>query len=231
MVEKNVNSLTIVNILKARKHNGLYSCIVCGERGIGKSSYALQTLYQVFRTLGFDVETSWNMALDRMLYTIPDVIKFLEESREKKDKDVFAWDDAGSFAGGVRWFTHQREMVLIESLCDTLRNCVYGILLTVPDIRTLSRRLRSYDDYVIKIYHTKKNHHASDESTIGTIRQARVYKKTMSPIGQTRIYKKYYDNFDIMLPDWIYNKYQAKRKRYGDADLQKLKQLMEKDSS
>jgi len=216
-------SLTIINILKARKRNGLFSCIVTGERGIGKSSYSLQTLYQVFRTLGHDPETSWNMALDRMLFKIPDIIEFLEQTSHKKDKDIFCWDDAGVYGGGVRWLTHYKEMVLIESLCDTLRSTLYGILLTVPDIRTLSRRLRSYDDYVIKIYFDKKQ----SETNNGDSRTARIYKKAMSPAGQSRIYKRYYDSFNIMLPDWVYKKYQAKRKRYGQEDLQNLKKMIE----
>ena len=98
-----MESLTIKNILKARNHNGLFSVIITGERGIGKSSYAIQTLFQVFRNLGYDVETSWQMALDRTLYTIPEIINFLEKSSKEKYKDLFIFDDAGVFAGGVRW--------------------------------------------------------------------------------------------------------------------------------
>ena len=226
-MEKKVESPTMINILKARKNNGLFSAIVVGERGIGKSSYSIQTLYQVFRILGYDQETSWNMALDRMLFKIKDVINFLEESSQKKDKDIFIWDDAGVFAGGVRWLTHYKEMALIESVCDTLRSCLYGLLLTVPDIRTLSRRLRSYDDYVVKIYYDKKQ----DENDSSNSRTARIYKKAMSPAGQSRIYKRYYDRFDIMLPDWVYRKYQLKRKKYGQEDLQHLKKMMNKDKS
>jgi len=219
-----MNSPTIINILKARKTNGLYSSIIIGRRGIGKSSYAIQTLFQVFRTLGYDKEESWEMALDRVLYTIPDVVKFLDNSRNKKDLDIFIWDDAGVYAGGVRWFTHQKEMVLLESISDTLRNMVYGVLLTVPDIRTLSRRLRSYDDFIIKIYMSQNNN--GKEPVDPNIRQARIYNKSMTPVGQVRIYKQYNDNFDIMLPDWVYKKYQDKRRSYGGQELKHLKKMV-----
>jgi len=219
-----MNSPTIINILKARKTNGLYSSIIIGRRGIGKSSYAIQTLFQVFRTLGYDKEESWEMALERVLYTIPDVVKFLDNSRNKKDLDIFIWDDAGVYAGGVRWFTHQKEMVLLESISDTLRNMVYGVLLTVPDIRTLSRRLRSYDDFIIKIYMSQNNN--GKEPVDPNIRQARIYNKSMTPVGQVRIYKQYNDNFDIMLPDWVYKKYQDKRRSYGGQELKHLKKMV-----
>lgn len=225
-----VESKTIRNILHARKHNGLFSAIVLGERGIGKSSYAIQTLFHVFRYLGFDIETSWQMALDRTLYTIPEIINFLEKSSKEKYKDAFVFDDAGVYAGGVRWQTHYREMVLLESLCDTMRNSVYGVLLTVPDIRTLSRRLRSYDDFVIKIYLPTKQDRTRLKLPFNDIntRIARTYKKAMSPKGQSSIYRRHNDSFDIMLPDWVYHEYQKKRKKYGQEDLRQLKQLIEK---
>lgn len=164
------------------------------------------------------------MALERVLYTIPDVVKFLDNSRNKKDLDIFIWDDAGVYAGGVRWFTHQKEMVLLESISDTLRNMVYGVLLTVPDIRTLSRRLRSYDDFIIKIYMSQNNN--GKEPVDPNIRQARIYNKSMTPVGQVRIYKQYNDNFDIMLPDWVYKKYQDKRRSYGGQELKHLKKMV-----
>ena len=218
-----IDSPTIINILKARKTHGLYSTIITGKRGLGKSSYALQTLYLVFRKLDYDKDEAWNMALDRCLYTIPEVVKFLEKSSDQKHKDLFIWDDCGVYAGGVRWLTHYKEMTLIESISDVMRNMVFGVLLTVPDIRTLSRRLRSYDDYLIKIYmpHQKNK----DEVIDPNMRQARVYQKAMTPAGQFRIYKKYSDNFNIMLPDWVFKKYEAKRNKYGQDDLKKLKAL------
>ena len=140
-----IESRTIKKILYERKNAGLYSAIVTGARGVGKSSYCMQVLHRVFRILGYDVDESWQMALDRKLYKIPEVVDFLEQSSEKENRDIFIWDDAGVFAGGVRWLTNQQEMVLIESICDTLRDCVYGVLFTVPDVRTLSRRIRTYD--------------------------------------------------------------------------------------
>jgi len=218
-----IESRTIKSILYARKNNGLYSSIVTGARGVGKSSYCIQVLFRIFRTLGYEVDESWQMALDRTLYKIPEVVNFLEQSADKEHKDIFIWDDAGVFAGGVRWLTNQKEMVLIESICDTLRDCVYGVLLTVPDVRTLSRRIRTYDDYLVKIHRLR--YKAQQNFTNGeTIREARLYKKIITPASQVRVYKQYYDNFDIMLPDWVYERYKKKRHRYTTENIRLLKE-------
>jgi len=219
----NIASRTIKSILYARKHNGLYSSIVTGQRGIGKSSYCIQILYNVFRTLGYEVDESWQMALDRTLYTIPEIIKFLDESTDKPDKDLFIWDDAGVFAGGVRWLTNQQEMVYIESICDTLRDSVYGIFLNVPDIRTLSRRLRTYDDFLVKIYRLNDEKIKLLYEDPTTIREARLYKKMITPASQVRVYRQYKDNFDVMLPSWVYEEYKEKRHKYTKNNIAHLK--------
>jgi len=227
--DPNIESRTIKSILYARKTNGLYSSIVTGARGIGKSSYCIQVLFRIFRILGYEIEESWQMALDRTLYKIPEVIDFLDASSDKENRDIFIWDDAGVFAGGVRWLTNQQEMVLIESICDTLRDCVYGVLFTVPDVRTLSRRIRTYDDYLVKIHHLK--YKDQEKFSNGeTIREARLYKKIITPASQVRVYKQYYDSFDVMLPEWVYEKYKEKRHRYTKENISILKQHLKNNN-
>lgn len=229
-VNPEIESRTIKSILYARKTNGLYSSIVTGARGVGKSSYCIQVVFNVLRKLGYEVDEAWQMALDRTLYTIPEIINFLDVSTEKEYKDLFIWDDAGVFAGGVRWLTNQQEMVLIESMCDTLRDSVYGILFNVPDVRTLSRRLRTYDDFLVKIYRLSNKDKLNFENTI-TLREARLYKKMITPASQVRVYKQYRDTFEVMLPNWVYEKYKEKRHKYTRNNIEHLKKLLKKEKS
>jgi len=225
--DMDIESRTIKSILYARKNNGLYSSIVTGARGVGKSSYCIQILFRIFRTLGYEIDEAWQMSLDRVLYKVPEVVEFLEQAADKPNKDIFVWDDAGVFAGGVRWLTNQHEMVLIESICDTLRDCVYSVLFTVPDVRTLSRRIRTYDDYLVKIHRLNfKDQQNFDNGE--TIREARLYKKIITPASQVRVYKQYYDNFDVMLPFWVYEKYKEKRHKYTKENIQALKEHLSK---
>jgi len=223
-----IESKTILSILHARKTNGLYSGIITGARGAGKSSYSLQVLFNVFRSLGYSQRESWQMAIDRILYKIPEIVDFIEKAAENEHKDVFIWDDAGVYAGGVRWLTNQKEMVLIESICDTLRDSLYGIMFTVPDVRTLSRRIRSYEDHLININFLNDDKQNELKQVLGktnvvNYREARVYRKKVLPSSQVRIYRDYYDTFDVMIPDWVYNKYKEKRHTYSKENIAELK--------
>ena len=230
-LDPDIESRTIKSILYARKNDGLYSSIVCGARGVGKSSYCIQVLFRIFRTLGYEVDESWQMSLDRVLYKVPEIADFLEKSSDKEYTDIFIWDDAGVFAGGVRWLTNQKEMVLIESICDTLRDCVYGVLFTVPDQRTLSRRIRTYDDYLVRIHQLKIDEQKHFNGDTSNLRVARLYKKTITPASQVRIYKQYYDTYNVMLPFWVYEKYKEKRHRYTKENIRDLKAHLQKNST
>lgn len=224
---KEVESRTLKSILYARKTEGLYSCIVTGKRGIGKSSYSLQILFNIFKKLGFDTDTAWQMALDRIKYTVKEVVTFLKTNIDNDTKDIFIWDDAGVYAGGVRWRTDYKEMVLIESICDTFRDCVYCVLFTVPEQRTLTRRIRSYDDFLVKIQYLKKDELKNYDDDTNNLRVARLYKKVILPSSQVRVYKQYYDTFDIMLPGWVYDQYKKKRRKYTKTNIEKLMSSLE----
>ena len=83
-------------ILSSHKTNGFTSAIIEGARGIGKSSYALKVFHDVFISMGWNDNVAWDMALDRILYRMNDIIDFLDKSVDKKDREVgFIWDDAG----------------------------------------------------------------------------------------------------------------------------------------
>lgn len=210
-------STTTVRILGAYKRNGFYSGTICGARGIGKSSYAIQVLYQVYRQLGFEKDEAWEMALDRIMYKITDIIKFLDDSVHSKEHEVaFIWDDAGVFGSGTRWFSHHEEMHLLQNLMDTIRGAVSGILLTCPDMMQLARFLRRYDDYLIKITYADKG---------DGYRLAKCYVKRITPAMQTRVYTQYHDNYNVYLPKWVYEKYCEKRESYNLENIEEMKRL------
>ena len=87
----------------------------------------------------------------------------------------------------------------------------------------MSRRIRTYDDYLVKIHRLKfkdKQQFKNGEN----IREARLYKKIITPASQVRVYKQYYDSFNIMLPNWVYEKYKEKRHRYTKENIKLLKE-------
>jgi len=217
-MEENKYSTTTTRIIGAYKRNGFYSGTIVGARGIGKSSYAIQILYQVYRVLGYEKEEAWQMAIDRILYKIPDIIKFLDKSVHSKQHEVaFIWDDAGVFGSGTRWFSHHEEMHLLQNLMDTIRGAVSGILLTCPDMMQLAKFLRRYDDYLIKInYNSERG---------GRYRIAKCYVKRITPAMQTRVYTQYHDKYDVYLPKWVYEAYCRKRESYNLENIEEMKKL------
>jgi len=207
-------------ILGAYKRNGFFSATVTGARGIGKSSYALKVLQDVYTALGYDNETAWRMALDRCLYRIVDVVDFLEKSSNQKEHEVaFIWDDASVFAAGARWLTHHREMILLQAIMDTVRGSVSAMILTCPDLLKLARFLRRYDDYLIKIGYSPRG---------GMYREAKGYVRRILPSQQIRVYRNYLDSYSCYLPNWVYDEYCLKRDDYNRENTRYLKELLEK---
>jgi len=79
-----------------------------------------------------------------------------------------------------------------------------NLIMTSPSIAGILGILKTYDDYYIVI-------NQSPDS--GDYRLAKGYQWNTSPGGQKRIYKKFRDNFNCMLPDWVYELYMKRRKQ------------------
>lgn len=205
-------------ILGSYKNNGFFSAIVEGKRGIGKSSYALKVLYNVFCSKGYSETDAWEMALDRTFYAIPDIVNFLDQSSKKTPHEIaFIWDDAGVFASKLRWFTHYKEAHLIQALLDTIRGSVSGIIMTCPNQQQLFNFIRRYDDYLIRIRYAKHGQWG---------RVATGYVKRSLPSGQMRVYKKFEDEYSCYLPKWVYDKYMVKRESYNADNIQNIKDML-----
>ncbi len=205
-------------VIGAYNNNGYFSAVVCGPKGIGKSSYGLRVLHDVFVSLGYDDNTAWQMAIDRCLYRITDVVNFLERSsNQDKPEPVLLWDDVSVFACGTRWWTHRDEMQLLQGVMTTVRTCVNAMIMTCPSINELAKFLRNQDDYYVKIVYDKKG---------GLYRIATGYVRRFSPAQQLRVYTKYKDFYNAYLPKWVYEKYMDKRSEYSRENTRDLKKLL-----
>ena len=220
---KNFNYVVSRKIYYAFRSNGFFSAIVEGRRGIGKSSYSLKTMHDIFVYLGYDDDVAWQMAIDRMLYNINDIVDFIDQSNGDKKEVVFTWDDAGVFGGNLRYFSHMKEVNLLSSLMDTIRSSVGGILLTCPSQFGLLKFLRRYDNYLINIIR--------DPVQGSWYRIARGYLKNSLPSGKVIIYKKFDDFFSAYLPNKWYEVYMKKRHEYNKTNAEYLKELIEKQDA
>jgi len=58
---------------------GFISAIIEGKHRIGKSSYALDIIHDIFLSPGHMSEETWYIAIDLIIYTIYDIIYILKD--------------------------------------------------------------------------------------------------------------------------------------------------------
>lgn len=209
--------LTLANRIVQKYPTGFIGAIIEGERGYGKSSYALKVMAQVYQILeGLDETSSWNRAIDNMIFSMDAIIKLINYNIENDVvSPAFCLDDATVHFSSYKFFTNLYEVILIHGMFDTIRTACTGLLLTCPKRDLLLAALRNYDDYKIEIYMDR------DWERI-----ARGYKMKTSPIGQRRTYKNFEDNYSCYLPDWVFEKYMAKRKFYLKQTNEELQRIL-----
>lgn len=210
-------NLILANKIVNKFRVGFIGAIIEGERGYGKSTYALKVMAQVyFRIFEVTEEEAWTMALDNMLFSMEDVIKFISGNIENEIvTPVWCLDDATVHFCSYKFFTNLYEVILVHGMFDTIRTVCSSLLLTCPKRDLLLSSLRNYDDFKIEIVMDR-----------GWERIARGYKIKTSPLGQKRIYKNYEDRYSCYIPDWIYQKYMVKRNFYLKKVNQDLQEIM-----
>lgn len=213
--------LTLAYRIMNKYPGGFIGAIIEGERGYGKSSYALKVMAQIYKNIGhLDDEAAWNKAIDSMIFSMDDLIKAINYNiTNDVVTPVWCLDDATVHFSSYKFFTNLYEVILIHGMFDTIRTACTGLLLTCPKRDLLLAALRNYDDYKIEIIMND-----------GWERIARGYKIKTTPVGQKRIYKNFEDSYSCYLPDEVgstkvYEKYMAKRKFYlkqTNEELQKI---------
>jgi len=202
-------------LLSAHKTNGFTGAIITGPRGIGKSSYALKVLYDVFIAMDYNETAAWDMALDRVLFRIKDIIQFLDDNTDKEEREIgFIWDDAGVFGSNLTWYTNIKLVHLLQSMMDTVRGSLNGMLLTCTNQGQLLKFLRRYDNHIVIISYAEQG---------GWNRIAKGYIKRTLPSGMQRVYPNFHDYFSCRLPTHIYKRYQIKRMQYNKENITALK--------
>lgn len=201
----NEYKLTLAYKIMQRHPSGFIEAIIEGERGYGKSSYALKVMAQVYKTLeGLPDDDAWIRAIDNMLFSMDDLSHLITKNIDTSTvSPSWCLDDATVHFSSYKFFTNLYEVIQIHGMFDTIRTVCTGLLLTCPKRGLLLAALRSYDDIKVEIYMDR-----------GWERIARGYKIKTTPIGQRRIYKNFEDFYSCYLPDWVFDKYMEKRAFY-----------------
>jgi len=211
--------LQLTNMIYGAYPNRYVGCCITGRLGIGKSSYALKVMYELFKRLGYNDTDAWEKTLSCCLFEIKDVVKFLVESSNADEHEyVMLWDDLRIHCGGTKYFTNMRQVEKLTGVLDSVRTSISGLLMTTPSTSGLLGVLRSYDDYIVKIRHTHEG---------GDNRMAIGYLWDPLPSGKRLIHKRFIDAYSCYLPKKIYDRYMIKRKDAQKRALGRLEKVIE----
>jgi hypothetical protein len=193
----------IVSICKA---NGFLSAITKGERSYGKTSYDIKNMAYVYYIVnGYSEEEAWNEALDNVIFTPDELLKKVDYNiKSEYISPSITIDDAGVHFSSHLFFINVYESSLMNATFDTIRTITHSLLINCPTKKRLMSALRSYDDYDISIY--------KEEAVYE--RKSVAIKWYTLPDGHRKYKKEFEDYFSCYLPDWVYDKYIIKRKKY-----------------
>lgn len=206
-------------MIYADKRNGFMGCITKGPRGVGKSMYDLKNMALVYYTLMNCTENeAWQAALDGFIFTPDDLLNKVEYNIENDIIDL-CWciDDAAVHFSNMLFFMNLYKNALLNATFDTIRTVVRALLVNCPDKHRLMRALQHYDDYEITIYFAPSYQ-----------RKAVAIKWYSLPDGHRKYRKEFEDHFSCYVPNWVYEKYMEKRKKYLKDISEELKSLQRK---
>lgn len=178
----------------------MIAAIVYGKQRLGKTIYAMQVAYDIYR--------DWDVVQDNMYFKINDVLLAIRNAvKENRIVPIMIWDDAGVYGSKYLYFNNKRVAMLLQGLFDVVGTAVKCFLMTTPNAGNLLKSIRDYEFYRIKI--AKANDR--DE------RAATGYANILLPSGTINIRKEFIDTYRTKIPDDVYARYVKIRKSYlGD---------------
>lgn len=116
--------------LKERPH-GFLGCQIEGRRGIGKSTYCIKVMKDMYKELyGYDEDEAYKMALKYTLFSIDDIITTVKDARSSGETiPVITWDDAGVHGSSLQWFINMQQVQQLKAITDTIRTAITGFFI------------------------------------------------------------------------------------------------------
>jgi len=196
-------------IRQAVANDGFVGAIVYGRQRLGKSSYGLQVLHEIYG--------DWETALKYCLFDLRDVVDVLEKSVKSDEKiPALMWDDCGVHGNKMLYFSNRNLVRYLNSLLDVVGINLGGLILTTPSPANVLRALRGYEFYRAKVF-------IRDDSGG---RRVVGYQSSLLPSGSRIIRRKFSDFYNVMLPNEVWEKYQHQRKRYLTVALKGLREFL-----
>jgi len=212
-------------ILQAHPH-GFVGAIVEGKRGVGKSSYCIKVMKEIYQSI-YDCndDKAYEYALKYIVFKLDDLIGLVRQARVKQQMiPVLTWDDAGVHGSNLQWFINMHGVQHLRAVTDTIRTGVTGFVLNCPDKTGLLKNLRNYDDLTVQIIKSRGTTGKYNSYS----RIARGYNQFKLPSGTVRIYKNFEDDYSCHLPNHIYEQYNTTRQSYLDEAILAIEDMKHK---
>jgi hypothetical protein len=215
---------TVKLINEAHYNNEFQLFIIYGPLGYGKSSLALQTLAEVYHTWDINI-------LKKYLFFHPQ--SFLDRCYSagdgKEPEKCIVWDDAGLWLYALDY--NSPFVKGTTKYINVARTDFSSIIMTAPLPTWVVSKIR-YLPQCITIKIIKQG------GQQGTLRRGKAYRYWVSPdMKRSGVHTLYEDDFDVMLPNDVYEWYQPIRKKYaalakalmseGMKDIKRLEGLIE----
>jgi adenosyl cobinamide kinase/adenosyl cobinamide phosphate guanylyltransferase len=111
-------------IQKAIKEDAFLGCVVYGPMRVGKSSYAMQCLHQVYG--------NWEDVASHTVFRLEDMIHQIERAMDTNSKiPALLWDDAGVHGNRLRYFQNRQLCEYLEDLIDTIGLHLHALLMRI----------------------------------------------------------------------------------------------------
>jgi len=201
-------------VVSAYRRGDFENLFIVGPQGMGKTTYAMLVLYEVYR--------DWDKVLEWLVFDPREVLPRLKQAlREGKRIKLVVFDDAGIHLSKYMWSLDresQQVAMLMNSLFNIVRSVCAGAIFTSPDMDVL-KELRKKSWWVGE----PKAPRGRDDPT----RVMVLYRKRIMVTGEVRVSRKAEDVYDLrLIPQDVRREYEEKRKAATAPILDKLEKLL-----
>ena len=207
-------------IYQSYKANEFQPIIIHGSKlGIGKSVYMMKVILEVLNECREPIiydNNSWNLIRQNMWFHpnnfVLDIKKRFEDVNEIVRTMVGGWDDAGLWLHALEWY--DPVVRSINKYFNVVRTNFGGFMFTTPSLEWIVKKMKGLPDVIfVKIIRTKSSTGFPSERNQ---RRAIYYKPWKSADGNKHgVNKLGYDDFNVMMPNNVYEKYKPMRDYYA----------------
>jgi len=170
--------------------------------GIGKSVYALKTLYYIYG--------KWNVAKRYVVFMPEEFLRLFEELIDQRARlPVMLWDDAGFWLGRQRWLN--KFVIAVREHLNVIRTHVGSIMFTAPRLGELAKGIRDNIDVAVLVrihrFHEDPHERVSYYRVYAGMTDDTIFDRSKSieliGDGYFRHYFEYYKDYEVRRKDLV----------------------------